>query len=148
MRFERAIILGVFCQQLGIDSKSRIEILPVKEGLEIWDLDSENQYVLGLSGKTLSATEKKLPHNLRTILTSTDAALVNRLASGRLRKWSDERETILSELRHRGIAPQELVTASSRFFKWDYHRDGILKSLDLSSIWQRIMIRGRSMTKQ
>jgi len=148
MRFEKAIILGVFCKQLGIDSKSRVEILPVKEGLKIWDLDSANLYVLGLSGETLSATEKELPHNLRAILTATDAALVNRLASGRLRKWSDERETIVSELKHRGIALQELVSNSSTFFKWDYRREGFLKSLDLSSIWQRVMIRGRSMTKQ
>jgi hypothetical protein len=148
MRFEKAIILGVFCKQLGIDSKSRVEILPVREGLKVWDLDTENLYVLGLSGETLSATERELPHSLRTILTSTNAALVNRLASGRLRKWSAEYETIVSELKHRGIAPQELVTASSWFFKRDDHWKGFLKSLDLSSIWQRIVIRRRSITKQ
>jgi hypothetical protein len=148
MRFEKAIILGVFCKQLGIDPISRVEILPAKEGLNIWDLDSANLYVLGLSGETLSATKKEPHHNLRAILTAPEAELVNRLASGRLRKWSDERETIVSELKHRGIAPQEFVTASSRFFKWDYRREGFLKSLDLSSIWQRVMIRGRSMTKQ
>ena len=147
MRFERAIILGVFSTQLGIDHDARIEILPVKNGLKIWDLDSANQYILGLSGETLDAMEKPLPTPLRALLAESDTTLQSRLSSGKLRKWSDERETILSELKYRGVRAEDIQTPVAQFSKWDRRREGFLKSLDLSRLWQRIGFRDSRSSK-
>lgn len=141
MRFERAIILGVFCKQLGIDSDARIEIAPVKEGLRIWDLNSETQHVLGLSGQTLETTDRHVPTNLRALMREPDDSLQERASSRKLGKWSDERETILSELKYRGIYAGDQKQPRLSSNKWDIRREGFLKLIDLSHLWQRIGLR-------
>ena len=101
MRIERANILGAFCSQLSIDSDARVVLVPAKNGIRIWDLNAEKEYELGQRGETLASIPRLLPESLRTILTATDDALQERLLSRSLHKWSEERETILSELKYR-----------------------------------------------
>jgi hypothetical protein len=103
MRIERANILGAFCSQLSINSDARVVLVPAKNGIKIWDLDAEKEHELGQRGETLTSVPRLLPDRLRTILTAPDDALQERLSSSGLRKWSEERETILSELRYRDV---------------------------------------------
>jgi len=102
MRIERAIILDAFCSQLSIDPDARVVLVPAKSGIKIWDLNTEKEYELGQRGETLASASRLLPDRLRTILTMPDEALQERLSSSGLHKWSEERETILSELKYRG----------------------------------------------
>lgn len=141
MRFERAIILGIFCKQLGISTNARIEILPMKDGLKIWDLESENQHVLGLSGEPLGSVQKLLPKALKALLAESDDALKERLSNRRLRKWSNERETIMSELKYRGITMHDSNQSAVQSGKRNVRTRDLLKWLDLSRFWQRIGLR-------
>jgi len=141
MRFERAIILGIFCKQMGISPQARVEILPVKDGLKIWDLEAESQHILGLSGETLNSIQKPLPKTLKTLLEESDNALKERLSDRRLRKWSDERETILSELKYRGIDAEAAASLAAKSDQWNRRTRGFAQWLDLSRFWQRIGLR-------
>jgi hypothetical protein len=126
---------------MGISPQARVEILPVKDGLKIWDLESENQHILGLSGETLSSVQKPLPRALKALLTESDDSLKERLSDRRLRKWSDERETILSELKYRGINAEAAASPAAKSDQWNRRTKGFPQWLDLSRFWQRIGLR-------
>lgn len=141
MRFERAIILGTFCRQMGISPQARVEILPVKDGLKIWDLEGEYQHILGLSGETLSSVQKPLPNALKALLAESDDVLKERVSDRRLRKWSDERETILSEMKYRGINAEAAGSPAAKSDQSNSRAKSLLQWFDLSRFWHRFGLR-------
>lgn len=104
MRYSRGEILGLFCGELGIRPSSRVVITQSRRNLRVWDLNAGIEFNLNLKGNTLAAAEKAAPESFHAIFRQPDRALFLRLTDPNLMPWSEERETLLSELRYRNLA--------------------------------------------
>lgn len=107
MRYERGEILGLFCGELGIRPNARIAIAPSRNGLRIWDLSTNKEFILNIKGNTLNVRSKVVPEDCAFVFAESDQALLARIADRTLSPWSEDRETIASELRFRDLAYDE-----------------------------------------
>lgn len=119
MQYFRGEVLGLFCGELGIQPDSRVVILRFRQELRVWDLSDGIEFHLNFQSNVLSAEPKPAPEHCRPLFRQSDSALLARIADPNLMPWSEERETLLSELSYRGIAharrpyyPIRLLSAS------------------------------------
>jgi hypothetical protein len=103
MRYLRGEILGLFCGELGIRPSSRVAIAPSRQGLLVWDLSAGVEFNLNLKGNSLRTEPKPAPERCHAIFHQPDFDLLARLTDPSLMPWSEERETLLSELRFRRL---------------------------------------------
>jgi hypothetical protein len=103
MQIQRAANLGLVHQELGIDSDARITYELTANGVIIWDLATETQYRLTYGDPKPSAARIQVPQNIKDLISASDDQLKNRWRESRQDGWSDERETIFTELTYRGI---------------------------------------------
>jgi hypothetical protein len=103
MRYLRGEILGLFCGELGIRSSSRVAIAHSRQGILIWDLNSGIEFNVDFKDNTLATEPKPAPDSCFVIFHEPDPALLARLADPNLMPWSEERETLLSELEYRNL---------------------------------------------
>ena len=103
MRYLRGEILGLFLGELGIQPRARIAIIESSRSLLIWDLDAGIQFTLDFKSNALDARQKPAPDPCRDLFVQPDSALLARLADPNLIPWSEERETLVSELRYRNL---------------------------------------------
>lgn len=148
MKFERAILLGAFCKQLGIDANARIALAPAKGGLRIWDLNAEMQHLLGPTGETVESTPRRVPAKLKTILAEPDSALRKRLSKLKQRQWSEEYETVWSELHYRRIEPEIADLSVVRLDSKRTSGRTLLKWLSRIRFWKHVRWQNRSAMKE
>ena len=103
MRYDRGEILGLFCGELGIRPSARVIVAPGKGGLRIWDLSAGIEFTLNSRSNALNIRRHAAPLHCVAIFQESDEALLARIANRRLTPWSEERETIFSELRYRRL---------------------------------------------
>jgi len=115
MRYERGEILGLFCGELGIPATARVSIAPLHKGLRVWNLDSGLEFTIKNQGCALSTIKKSVPGACLHIFSQDDHTLLARIADPNLAPWSEERETILSELGYRNLARREHQRYPVRF---------------------------------
>jgi hypothetical protein len=107
MRYERGEVLGLFCGELGIHPTSRVVISPTNAGLRVWDLTVGVEFTFNPRGNTLSMQPKTTPESCTSVFNQADHALLARIGDLRLAPWSEERETLSSELHYRNISYAE-----------------------------------------
>jgi hypothetical protein len=104
MEIHRAAEFGLLTQKLGIKPDVRVAYRLTNTGVVIWDLSSGHEYVVRHGDPNPSAGQFALPQNIKAIIEATDEALKKRLSESWMDGWSDERETIFTELIYRGIS--------------------------------------------
>jgi len=105
MEIHRAANLGLMQQKLEIDPNARITFSLTENGLVIWDLTTENRYTVTQGNPNPSVDRFHLPKNIKDIRSASDDHLKKRWSESWEDGWSDERETIFTELTYRGISP-------------------------------------------
>ena len=103
MRYLRGETLGLFCGELGIHPGSRVVVVPSRQGYLVWDLNAGIEFHLNLKGNALVAEQKPAPMRCRTLFHEPDRMLLARITDPTLMPWSEERETLISELRYRNL---------------------------------------------
>jgi hypothetical protein len=102
MEIHPAASLGLMHQKLGIDSKARITYKLTDSGIVIWDLTGGIRYTITQGDPNPSAAQFHIPQNINDIISTSTDQLKKRWAVSWLDGWSDERETIFTELAYRG----------------------------------------------
>jgi hypothetical protein len=104
MEIQRAANLGLMQQKLGIDSNARITYRLTENGIVILDLATETRYTVTQGDPNPSVVRFQLPQNIKDIISASDDQLKKRWSESWPAGWSDERETIFTELTYRGIS--------------------------------------------
>jgi hypothetical protein len=104
MEIHRAAELGLLTQKLGIKPDVRVAYQLTNTGIVIWDLSDGHEYTVRHGDPNPSVGQFTLPQNIKTIIEAADDALKKRLSESWMDGWSDERETIFTELTYRGIS--------------------------------------------
>jgi len=104
MEIHRAANLGLMQQKLGIDPDARITYRLTEHGVVIWDLATEKQYTVTQGNPNPSVARFQLPQKVKDIVSASDDQLKKRWAESWIDGWSEERETIFTELAYRGIS--------------------------------------------
>lgn len=104
MEIQRASSFGFLAVQLGIKPVSRIAYRIEDDGFIVWDLATAMAYRLRQGDPNPQIRSFVIPENVRKILAASDDELTKRLKENWLDVWSDERETIFTELNYRGIS--------------------------------------------
>ena len=103
MQIQRAANLGLVHQELGIDSDARITYRLAVNGVVISDLATETQYTVTYGDPNPFVARFQIPQNIKDVISASDDQLKKRWSESRQDGWSDERETIFTELTYRGI---------------------------------------------
>ena len=103
MEIQLAANLGLIHRQLGIDSNACITYRLTDNGIVIWDLATETRYTVTRGDPNPSVAQFQLLQNIKDITSASDDQLKKRWAESWQEGWSDERETIFTELTYRGI---------------------------------------------
>jgi hypothetical protein len=103
MQVQRAVQLGMLHKQLGIEESSCVRFQYTQTGVVIWDFTSGAQYTVELNGPSASLAKDtfQVPQRVKEILAATDTDLKKWWEGGE--GWTDERETIFTELCARGV---------------------------------------------
>lgn len=104
MEIQRAENLGLLQQKLGIDREARITFRLIESGIVIWDLKTGTCYTIQHGNLAPSVAILKIPQNVQTVILKSDNQLNERWTVSRQYGWSDERETIFTELTYRGTS--------------------------------------------
>jgi hypothetical protein len=104
MEIQRAANLGMMQQKLGIDSNARITYKLTEFGVVIWDLATETRYTVTHGDPNPNVARFRLPQNIKNVISTSDDQLKKRWSESWQDGWSDERETIFTELTYRGIS--------------------------------------------
>jgi len=104
MEIQLAANLGLIHRQLGIDSNARSTYKLTDNGIVIWDLATGTRYTVTQGDPNPSVARFQLPQNIKDIISATDDQLKKRWSESWQDGWTDERETIFTELTYRGIS--------------------------------------------
>jgi len=104
MEIQRAANLGLLHQKLGIAPEDRVAFKLTESGVVVWDLQTETKYVVTVGKPIADVSHFQLPQNIRNIITEKDDQLKARWSESWMDGWSDERETIFTELTYRGVS--------------------------------------------
>jgi hypothetical protein len=103
MEIHRAQSLGLLAQKLGIKPDARISYRMTQSGVVIWDLSTGNEYTVNHNNPNAIVSSFSLPTKIKQIIDATDDDLKKRYSASWMDGWSDERETMFTELTYRGI---------------------------------------------
>lgn len=106
MQINRGVQLGLLQQQLGIDANARISVQLTQAGaVYIWDFGTGTQFIFdgNLQNVTVTKNHFEVPKRMQEIFNASDTELKKRWDEGWLDGWTDERETIFTELVMRGV---------------------------------------------
>lgn len=103
MEIQRAASLGLLHQKLGIDPNARVAFKLIDTGVVILDLATETAYTVIYGNPEPAITPFQLSQNVKNIVAATDVQLKQRWSESKRDGWSDERETIFTELTYRGV---------------------------------------------
>jgi hypothetical protein len=104
MEIQRASSFGFLAMQLGIKPVSRITYRIEEDGFIVWDLETATAYRIRQGDPNPQVRSFVIPENIKQIIAASDEELKERLKQSWLAGWSDERETIFTELNYRGIS--------------------------------------------
>ena len=104
MEIHHAADFGLMAQKLGIKPDSRVAYRFTDYGVVIWDLATGNEYTVRQGDPNPSVRRFQLPLNVKRIIEASDDDLKKRYSASWEDGWSDERETIFTELTYRGIS--------------------------------------------
>jgi hypothetical protein len=104
MEVHRASELGQLHRSLGIDPNARITFKLAVDGVIIWDLATQMQYTVVQGRSVPLVAHFQLPQYVNDIISANDDQLKKRWAESWRDGWSEERETIFTELTFRGIS--------------------------------------------
>ncbi len=90
-------------QQLSIEPNARISYQMTQTGVVIWDFSTGNKYTITQGDPNAAVSTFEVPQKVKQIIDATDDDLKKRYSASWLDGWSDERETIFTELTYRGI---------------------------------------------
>jgi len=103
MQIQRGIQLGMLHQQLGIDANSRIAFQLTPTGVVIWDFGAAKRFTVDGTVPSVVEQDFVVPNRMKQIFEASDEHLKKRWDDGLLEEWTDERETIFTELVFRGV---------------------------------------------
>jgi hypothetical protein len=104
MQIHRAVNLGLIQQELGIDPNGRITYRLTANAVVIWDLATETRYTVTQGNPNPSVARFQLPQKIKDSISASDYQLKKRWSESWEDGWSDERETIFTELTYCGIS--------------------------------------------
>lgn len=110
MEIQRAENLGPLHHALGIARDARITFRLAESGIIIWDLTAGTRYTIQNGNPTPGLASFQIPHNVQVIISESDDELRKRWAESWQDGWSDERETIFTELTYRGLSVPGIST--------------------------------------
>jgi len=94
----------LLAQKLGIKPDARVAYQLTNQGVVIWDLTTGNEYTVAQGDPNPAVGRFTVPQKIKDIIGATDDVLKKRLSESWRDGWSDERETIFTELTYRGIS--------------------------------------------
>jgi hypothetical protein len=103
MQIQLGVQLGMLHQQLGIDANSRIAFQLTPTGVVIWDFGAAKRYTVDGTVPSVVEHDFELPDRMKAIFDASNEQLKKRWDDGFEEGWTDERETIFSELVLRGV---------------------------------------------
>jgi hypothetical protein len=103
MQIQRGVQLGMLHQQLGIDANSRIAFQLIPTGVVIWDFGAAKRFTVDGTVPSVVEQDFVVPDRIKQIFAASDEQLEKRWKDGFLEGWTDEQETIFSELVFRGV---------------------------------------------
>lgn len=104
MEIHRAAEFGPLAQKLGIKPDSRVTYRMTDRGVVIWDLAGGNKYSVTQGNPDASVERFTVPANIQRIIAASDDELKRRYSESWEDGWSEERETMFTELTYRGIS--------------------------------------------
>ena len=104
MEIQRATNLGQLHVTLGIAPDSRVAFKMTDAGVIIWDLETETQFIIAFGATSPTAVPFQLSQQIKAIIEAQDDQLKKRWSESWRDGWSEERETIFTELTFRGIS--------------------------------------------
>jgi hypothetical protein len=104
MEIHRAVELGQLYRSLGIDRDARVSYRISAGGVVISDIGAATQYTITQGNTRPSVARFEVPGYVVEIISATDDQLKRRWSETWLDGWSDERETIFTELTYRGVS--------------------------------------------
>jgi hypothetical protein len=90
-------------QQLGIDANSRISFQLKQTGVIIWNFDTGTRHTVDGTVPSVTEDHLEVPRRMKDIFSASDEQLKKHWDENWLDGWTDERETIFSELCMRGV---------------------------------------------
>ncbi len=109
MEIHRAVSLGMLHRQLGINPDARISYEPIPGGVAVWDLETETEHTVNMDKVAkISSSRRALTPELQQVINGSDDDLKRRFSESWMAGWSEERETIFTELTFRGISTLDL----------------------------------------
>jgi len=106
MQIQRGIQFGRLYQQLEIDANSPVSYQVMPTGLIIWDLATGVQYKV--NPPNVAQARFDVPQWVKEILAASNEELKKRWTESSMDGWSEERETIFTELTCRGVRMLDL----------------------------------------
>ncbi|HEU5415006.1 MAG TPA: hypothetical protein VFW31_14655 [Candidatus Angelobacter sp.] len=103
MQLQRGIQLGLLHKQLGIDANARVAFQLTPPVVIIWDYNTGTRYTVDGTVPSVTDQEFEVPKRMKDIFAASNEQLKERWDNGWLDGWTDERETIFSELVLRGV---------------------------------------------
>ena len=103
MEIHRAANLGLMQQKLGIDPKSRIAYQMIDRGVVILDLATETAYTVTHGNPQPAVARFRLSPKIKAIISASDDELKERWSESWEDGWSEERQTIFTELTYRSV---------------------------------------------
>jgi hypothetical protein len=104
MEIHRAQNLGPLAQKLNIKPTARISYRTTQSGVVIWDLTTGDKYTITHGNPDAAVSSFQVPPRVKQIIDATDDELKKRYSESWLDGWSEERETMFTELTYRGIS--------------------------------------------
>jgi hypothetical protein len=102
MEIHRAQEFGLLAQKLGIAPDARVAYQLTRNGIVLRDLETSTQFTVLESGEVLEE-DFNVPDNLKRILKGSDKDLKKQWDDSWEQGWTDERETMFTELVRRGV---------------------------------------------
>jgi hypothetical protein len=90
-------------QKLEIDPNARVAYKLIDTGVVILDLATETAYTVIYGNPQPAVIPFQLSQNIKNIISATDEQLKERWSESKRDGWSDERETVFTELAYRGV---------------------------------------------
>jgi hypothetical protein len=102
MEIHRAQEFGLLAQKLGIAPDARVAYQLTRNGIVLRDLETSTQFTVLESGEVLEE-DFNVPDNLKRIFKASDKDLKKQWDDSWEQGWTDERETMFTELVRRGV---------------------------------------------
>ncbi len=102
IKIHRAQEFGLLTQKVGIAPNARVTYQLTRNGIVLRDLETSTQFTVAENGDVLEE-DFNVPDNLKRIFNASDNDLKKQWDDSWEEGWTDERETIFTELVRRGV---------------------------------------------